>query len=79
MILPAVKIVEKTDMRPLWARCKQITGLFGVGKDQIQQWREQGIVKVAVTSGRNVVYRTADFDRAINQIAEGRSPIQYEK
>ncbi len=74
-----MKTVENIDMKPIWARCKQITCLFGIGKDQLQLWREQGVVKVAMTSGRNVVYRTADFDRAINQIAEGRSPSQYEK
>ncbi len=74
-----VKTVENIDMKPIWARCKQVTVLFGIGKDQLQLWREQGIVKVSTTSAKNVVYRTADVDRAINQIAEGRSPSLYEK
>ncbi len=66
---------------PPWLRLKEATMLFGVGHRVIYKWRAEGIIKTCDTSGsgKNVVYRACDIDRALNQMAEGRIPTRHKE
>ena len=69
--------LKVTIVRPEWLRKSQVLVKYNVGKDQLQRWREDGVVKISPLSKKNVLYRVSDIERTIDGFAEGRNPEPY--
>ena len=63
---------------PPWATCPNICRLFGIGRDQVKDWRKMGVV-LCRRQGTSVQYRCADIDRAMTQQALGYKPSVAKK
>lgn len=66
-------------INPQWLRQAEICARYGVGRDQLRTWCEKKWIKFCRTSERNVVYRCADVDRVLNELAVGRMPLTFDK
>jgi hypothetical protein len=69
--------IKITKIRAEWLRRSQVLGKYNIGKDQLRNWRDEGIVKISPTSEKNILYRVSDIERAIDDLAEGRIPESY--
>ena len=58
-----------------WATKAEIQSLFGIGRRQVEEFRQEGWV-LARKHGTNVVYRCKDVDATLTRQAVGMAPVR---